>query len=184
MHCLGRIWRRTNKAMLMYGAYHAGGSKFNWEIEQQWTKPNKKLRGKELGKTSVEDVDNPLGGFPNHEEGFQHIAYHAMQSMYEILSNCTTGGNYWKVEAPLECSHIPDWQDIVAYNSASAAASEQERFKTIREEQADFNAHIMKLPSFIQYRMCTGNRLVHKHKSFKKHRNLVALLTEHNVKLM
>ena len=57
---MGRLWRENPKAMMIAGAYHAGGSRFNWKIEQQWVQPRRKLAGVELGKQSVADRDVPL----------------------------------------------------------------------------------------------------------------------------
>ena len=55
IHMMGRLGRTHRKAMMIAGAYHAGGSRFNWEIEQQWIQPRRKLAGVELGKQSVAD---------------------------------------------------------------------------------------------------------------------------------
>ena len=39
IHILGRLWRSTRKAMLLSGAFHAGGSRFNYEIEFSGASP-------------------------------------------------------------------------------------------------------------------------------------------------
>ena len=157
IHMMGRLWRKSSKAMMIAGAYHAGGSKFNWEIEQQWVQPRRKLAGVELGKLSVVDPDNPLAGFDTAEEAFQHISDAGMREMHDLLVSCTVGGSPWSVSAPTNCTNVPDYADVLAYYAASPAASKQERFRTVREEAADIAAHVMKTPSLVQWRMCCSS---------------------------
>ena len=59
-HVLGRLWRKYAYAWLACAAYAAGESAFNWEVEQQWTKPRRKLVGMKLGRGAVPDDKAPL----------------------------------------------------------------------------------------------------------------------------
>ena len=72
--------------MLLSGAFHAGGSRFNDEIESQWSQPRRKLAGVELGKSSVEDRDHPLAGFAQAEDAFTHISDAGMREMFSLLA--------------------------------------------------------------------------------------------------
>ena len=77
-----------------------------------------------------------------------------MRQMHDLLEACETGAESWAVKAPVECDHTPDHADIVAYYNAGPRALHQPRFERIRAEAADFHAHMMKTPSFVQFRMC------------------------------
>ena len=86
----------------MVGAYAAGDSKFNWEVEREWTQPQKALIGVELGKRAVHDPMAPFNGFEDKEIALQHISDAAMKEMEALLCGCKTGGNNWI----FECSYI------------------------------------------------------------------------------
>ena len=102
--------------MLIAGAFHAGGSKFNWEIESQWTQPRRKMAGVELGKSSVADAERPVRDFEAPEDGFRHISTAAMHEFHHALTHCSTGKRPWTVRALLDCEGIPDWKDVRDYN--------------------------------------------------------------------
>ena len=138
----------------MVGAYAAGDSKFNWEVEREWTQPQKALIGVELGKRAVDDPMAPFNGFEDKEKALQHISDAAMKEMEALLCGCKTGGNNWIVNAPTSMELIKDFDDIRDYYAAGPRAMNQDRFAKIKAEAADFAAHMEKTPSFLQFRMC------------------------------
>ena len=119
-HFYERIFRSTQKAMVIVLAYHAGGSRFNWPIEQQWAQPRRKLAGVELGKHCVKDPHHPFEGFDDEEAALRHISDAAMEEIHRVLSSCKCGGNPWHIEAPTNDKDVlDDWDEVVAYYSAS-----------------------------------------------------------------
>ena len=118
-HLYGRIFRSTRKAMVLVLAFHAGGSRFNWQVEQQWAQPRRKLAGVELGKTSVKDPHHPFHGFDDEESALRHISDHSMRDIHSVLTSCKCGGKPWHIEAPTNDEDLmADWEDVVAYYGA------------------------------------------------------------------
>ena len=75
------MWRDTRKAMLIAGAYHAGGSRFI-----NWCQPRQKLTGVQLGKGSVADVNHPRTGFDTAEDAVRHISGQGMREMHNCAN--------------------------------------------------------------------------------------------------
>ena len=126
-HCYGRVFRATQKASVGVLAYHAGGSCFNWPVEQQWTQPRQKLAGAELGKDCVEDPHHPFEGFETEEDALRFISDKAMQQIHSVLSSCKCGDSPWHIEAPTKDDLLDDWQDfvVVVLRSSSGCSSDQ-----------------------------------------------------------
>ena len=154
----GRLWRQTQKALLTNRAFHAGGSQFNSDIEQQWSQPRNRSKGREYGKTSVADADKPFEGFATVEEGLQHISDHAMREYAATLQRCKTGGEPWHVEAPTQMDFFEDWEKIKQMLSqTNQKGLKDPQFADLLLEHRDHARHMCKTPSEVSFYMCCND---------------------------
>ena len=162
----GRYFRKTDKALLIVCANGAGDSKFNWEVESGWSQPRNKLNGKELGKSAVADIHDPLKDFATAEEGLQQISDAAMREMAGILRGCHTAGEPWQVDAPLGMEGYEDHALVRAlYDASPTELADHREFAKANAcpvdvaarlftERRDIEMHVEKSHSFIQYKQC------------------------------